>query len=333
MIIMKISCRISGVVLVILSALFFQSCKKGEIPVVMTNNIREITDVTALCGGTISSDGGLKVSTCGVCWSNDSSNLFVEKSEHTSDVSELNSFTSYITNLVPDSQYYVRAYCTNKAGTSYGKTISFSTKYLVNNIDHNPSISYGSTYDQDGNKYKTVGIGTQVWMAENLRVITFNDKKPIGGYCWYNDDVTSNKLNYGALYSWETVNTGKLCPAGWHVPTMGEIELLITNLGDDNIAGGKLKEAGTIHWKDPNTEAVNTSGFSALPGGYKEYTGGFKDMGNKGYWWSSTTITQKVTGVNLKRYCYMILYYDKGTAYWIPLNNGPQYNSVRCIKN
>ena len=88
------------------------------------------------------------------------------------------------------------------------------------------------------------------------------------GYCWYNNDENANKNIYGALYNWYTVNTGKLCPAGWHVQTNEEWGLLTTYLGGNNIPG-KLKEAGTAHWASPNTGATNESGFTAMPGGQR----------------------------------------------------------------
>ena len=159
--------------------------------------------------------------------------------------------------------------------------------------------------DIDGNVYHTVTIGTQVWMVENLKTSKYNDGTAIPlvtansawsalttpGYCWYNNDSTANRNTYGALYNWYAVNTRKLAPTGWHVPTDSEWTILTTSLGDTGIAGGKLKEAGTTHWDSPNTGATNTSGFSALPGGWRGGTSGsgaFYGVGIEGYWWSST---------------------------------------------
>jgi uncharacterized protein (TIGR02145 family) len=138
--------------------------------------------------------------------------------------------------------------------------------------------------DIEGNVYKTVIIGKQVWMAVNLKTTKYNDGKKIPlvtdntewtdvstpEYCWYNNDI-ANKEVYGALYNWYTVNTNKVCPKGWHVPT-----------------GGKLKETGTTHWKKPNTGATKSSGFTARAGGGRHEDGKFYDLGSKGYWWSST---------------------------------------------
>ena len=155
--------------------------------------------------------------------------------------------------------------------------------------------------DYDGNEYQTVFIGKQLWMAENLKTTTYDDGTPIpnvtgntewsylttGAYCWYNNEA-SYKDAYGALYNWYTVNTGKLCPTDWHVPTDSEWTTLTEYLGGMSVAGGKLKEVGTTHWDNPNTGATNESGFTALPGGYRLGYKSFKNIGNNGCWWSST---------------------------------------------
>ncbi len=161
--------------------------------------------------------------------------------------------------------------------------------------------------DIDGNGYETVTIGAQVWMVENLKTIRYNDGTAIRlvtgdsawgddttpgyhtaqGYCWYNNDSATYKNPYGALYNWYAVNTGKLAPVGWHVPTDSEWTVLTTYLGGDTVAGGKLKEAGTAHWSAPNTGATNETGFSALPGGGRP-GGEFQGIGDYGCWWSST---------------------------------------------
>ena len=156
--------------------------------------------------------------------------------------------------------------------------------------------------DVDGNVYKTVTIGTQVWMAENLKTTKYNDGTTIPlnpdvkaweelttpAYCWYDNDETANKDFCGALYNWHAVNTNKLCPTGWHVSTIEEWTTLITYLGGEDIAGGKLKETGTFHWKSPNTGATNETGFTALPGGYLHHLGTFKGNGGFNFWWTAS---------------------------------------------
>jgi uncharacterized protein (TIGR02145 family) len=150
--------------------------------------------------------------------------------------------------------------------------------------------------DIDGNKYTSVSIGTQIWLVENLKTTKCNDGAQITGatdntiwanlstpsYCWYNND-TSNKDAYGALYNWYAVNTGNLCPAGWHVPTYADIYELASYIGFTG--GGKLKEFGTMHWLSPNTGATNGTGFTALPGGLHYASGAFDSMGVRGEWW------------------------------------------------
>jgi len=106
-------------------------------------------------------------------------------------------------------------------------------------------------------------------------------------YCWYNNDAGTNKATYGALYNWYTVNTDKLCPTFWHVPSDDEWTTLTTYLGGESVAGGKLKETGITHWISPNTGATNETGFTALPGGYRYDYGTFLYIGYDGLWWSS----------------------------------------------
>ena len=167
--------------------------------------------------------------------------------------------------------------------------------------------------DIDGNVYQTVTIGTQEWMAENLRVTHYRNGDPIphvtdggtwrglssGAYCNYDNDG-GNVSTYGRLYNWYAVDDSRnIAPEGWHVPTDEEWKQLEMYLGmsqseaDDigyrgTYEGGKLKESGTTHWADPNTGATNESGFTALPGGYRGYDGYFHHMGYHAYFWSST---------------------------------------------
>jgi uncharacterized protein (TIGR02145 family) len=165
----------------------------------------------------------------------------------------------------------------------------------------NTDVTYGTLTDQDGNVYKTVTIGTQTWMAENLRTIKYNDGIPIpnvsdGGewvalttaaYCNYNNATGTDTIaTYGRLYNWYAVNTGKLAPEGWHVPTDAEWTTLTTYLGGQIVAGGKLKEIGITHWESLNTGATNESGFTALPAGHCSWAS--SGIGINGWWWSAT---------------------------------------------
>ena len=275
-------------VFLILSVIAY-SCRNEEIPVLTTTEITSITTTSVMSGGKIINDGGTEVISRGVCW-NSTGNPTIAN-ERTSDGSGSESFKSSITLLLPNTYYYLRAYATNGAGTGYGNELSFATL----------NITIGSVYDNDGNIYKTVSIGNQIWMAENLKTTRYNDNTSIPlvsdnnewrslispGYCWYNNDASKYKSTYGALYNWYTVATFKLCPVGWHVPTHGQWSILATYLGGESVAGDKLKEAGESHWIRPNARASNESGFTALPGGGR-IDGTFEDIGIAGGWWSST---------------------------------------------
>ncbi len=150
-------------------------------------------------------------------------------------------------------------------------------------IKFNSSLTYGTMTDQDGNTYKTIQIGDQTWMAENLRTTKYNDGTAIpnvtdveslktltsGAYINVNNRTEKDSiLLFGRLYNFYAVHTGILAPAGWHVATNADWTKLITFLGGENPAGGKAKETGTKHWKADNTGATNESGFTAIPAGY-----------------------------------------------------------------
>lgn len=161
-------------------------------------------------------------------------------------------------------------------------------------------INVVAVTDADGNVYQTVTIGTQTWMVENLRSTKYNDGTAIpnvtsasewsnlttGAYCNLNNTTRTDTITtFGRLYNWYAVNTGKLAPQGWHVPTDAEWTTLTTYLGGESVAGGKLKETGTTHWATPNTGATNETNFKALPGGSR---GRSFSVGKYGAWWSAT---------------------------------------------
>jgi uncharacterized protein (TIGR02145 family) len=195
--------------------------------------------------------------------------------------------------------------------------------------------------DIDGNVYKTVAIGTQTWMAENLKTTKYNDGSQIpdvtaksqwdnlttDAYCWYNNDAAANKATYGALYNWYAVDTKKLCPAGWHVPSDAEWTTLIEFLDGRDYAGGKMKEKGTTHWSAPNTDASDEYGFKALPAGDRYPGSGYEFWGIGEYCalWSSTSSTTTTAE-------FLEAYYDSGSTYQTGTNKRFGF-SVRCIKN
>jgi len=157
----------------------------------------------------------------------------------------------------------------------------------------------GTTVDIDGNSYNLIKIGTQTWFRENLKTTKYNDgiliPNVVDGYQWtYLTTDAFNVQAYGNLYNWYAINTGKLCPTGWHVPSSNEWKVLEDFLGGSYDAGGRLKEEGTVHWDEPNYGAINSSGFSALPAGFfsVEYLSGpislFDGLGYFTGFWSST---------------------------------------------
>jgi uncharacterized protein (TIGR02145 family) len=194
--------------------------------------------------------------------------------------------------------------------------------------------------DADNNTYNIIKISDQVWMTENLKTTKYNDGTNIPlvtdntawanldapGYCWYNNDSSSYAQIYGALYNWLTVEAGKLCPTGWHVPTDAEWTTLTDYVGGTSVAGGKLKETGITHWKSPNTGATNETGFTALPGGYRNYyEGAFNSIGNIGVWWSKSEYNTDSAWGRRMRYNYSDVSkagYDKAMGF-----------SVRCVRD
>jgi len=325
-------------ILFALSSVFLTNCKgDATIPVLSTNQATKVTQTTATSGGIISDDGGATVTARGVCWSTSQTPTIADNI--TSDGTGAGSFTSAISGLTANTTYYVRAYATNSAGTGYGSAMSFTTLEGNNGtIVFNPNITYGTMTDIDGNTYKTVTIGTQTWMAENLKVTKYNDGTAIpnvtdetawsslttGAYCNYNNDP-STAATYGRLYNWYAVNTGKLCPTGWHVPTDAEWETLREYLGGYEVAGGKLKETGTTHWNSPNEGATNASGFTALPGGGRYNDGTFDYIGDNGIWWSSTEGSTS----------YALGWYLNYNNYNLTYNNSSKVDgfSVRCVRD
>ena len=186
----------------------------------------------------------------------------------------------------------------NNSGNTTSDTTKTSNQTI---IKPGPNIT-----DGEGNTYKTVTIGKQTWMTENLKVSKYNDGTTIpnitdntqwqnnttGAWAYYNNDAANN-AKYGKLYNWyavsPTTNGNKnVCPTGWHVPTDAEWTVLTDYLGGTSVAGGKMKEVGITNWNSPNTDASNTSLFTGLPGGYRNYYGYYSNVGIYGYWLSLT---------------------------------------------
>lgn len=174
------------------------------------------------------------------------------------------------------------------------------TLFFGCNKDDDENLKTGTVTDYDGNVYNTVKIGNQWWMAENLKVTHYRNSDSIpnviarwyqlttGVYCNYNFD-TNNAVIYGSLYNWYAVNDSRnIAPEGWHIPSDNEWQTLVDYLGGDEVAGDKMRETGTTHWHNPNTGATNESGFTALPGGFRNNLGDFFGMSTDAKFWSST---------------------------------------------
>jgi uncharacterized protein (TIGR02145 family) len=244
-----------------------------------------------------------------------------------------------VTGLTNGTPYTFTVTATNASGIGPASSASNSVTPFV------------PVTDGDGNVYNTVTIGTQVWMKENLKTTKYNNGVTIPpvtdntswvnlitpGYCWYNNDASTYKNTYGALYNWYTVNTGILCPIGWHVPTVTEWTTLGAFLGGDDVAGGKMKEVDLTHWLSPNTGATNESGFTGLPGGLRgnnmfSYPNTFGEIGRRAFFWTSTEVpcgTGCDPAVPYRGLGYNFIFIDVSISADI-MNLG---FSVRCVKN
>ena len=194
------------------------SCNNKSGIIITTSDVSEITQTTAVSGGFIKAAKWGPVTARGVCWATTTDPTLAD--DKTSDGDQTGSFVSKLTGLQPGTDYYLRAYVTSSTDTVYGRNISFLTQ------------AYSTVTDVEGNVYNVVTIGNQAWMAENLRTTMYSDSTSIPlvkdeikwailstpAYCWYKNDEEAFKPTYGALYNWYSVNTGKLCPDGWHVP-------------------------------------------------------------------------------------------------------------------
>lgn len=273
-------------------------------PSLSTLSVSDITETSAKSGGNITDNGGGEITSKGLVWST-GSNPSLEN--HTGQIEEGPGggiFTSSITGLSPETTYYVRAYTTNSAGTSYGNDVMFET------FPEEDEIIYGQAIDVDGNLYKTVFIGQQEWFAENLRVKRYSDgssipgvgdhesftvwiEQPAGATTYFPYQYASGISSYnemikiyGRLYNWyAAVDERGLCPKGWRVPTDGDFtelrNFIILNydeITNDNI-GQALRScrqvnsplgdscATDVHprWNESDTYGTDQFGFSIIP--------------------------------------------------------------------
>jgi len=213
-------------------------------------------------------------------------------------------------------------------------------------LKFNPSVTYGSVTDIDGNTYKTVTIGDQTWMAENLRTSHYNDGSEIplvtvdtlwgklttAGFCWYSNNPSKYKSVYGALYNWYAVTNDSLdiAPEGWHVPTDADWVVLETYLGAGVLTDGRLTGGAFLKskegWNSPNLGADNSSGFTGMPVGFRDnQTGLFHNVDRYAFWWSATN-----SGASNAWYRGLGFDYANINRWAYNKNHGM---SVRCIQN
>ncbi len=291
---------------------------------VTTSAISAIKITSAKSGGNVTNNGGAAITEYGLVWGT-SLNPTTADNQNATGSAITGIFSCNMEFLAPNTTYHVRAYAINSAGTSYGADLNFTTVSTV-------------VTDVEGNSYNVIVIGDQIWMKENLKVTKLNDGTSITtnladtewgnitapAYCWPNNS-SGYKDVYGALYNWYTINTGKLCPEGWHVPNNDEWLTLIMYAGGTQTGGDKLKESGTTHWGSSNTGATNETGFTGLPAGERYNDGYFFGPGGLGLWWSSTE-QDNLNGM-------MEYIYSHVPVVSLGANYKPGGISVRCIKN
>lgn len=266
------------------------------------SSIKEVGTTTASINSEATANNGYNIVSKGACWSTSSNPTL--SNTNTNDGSGSGSFVSNLTSLTEGETYYVRGYTATTYDTVYSGELVVTAGDLL-------------LFDIDGNDYEIVQIGTQKWMAENLKTTKYNNSEPIvlatqdwhwsytrsAYYCWYENDSLQYADTYGALYNWYAVNTGNLCPDGWHVPTDEEWKTLEMELGMSQAEADNTQWRGTNEgsklggnselWTDgdlENDSEFSTSGFFALPGGWRHEDGYFMYEGYNGWWWSSNEI-------------------------------------------
>lgn len=310
-------------------------------PSISTLAVNNITANSAKCDVKILNNGGSPITTYGICYSESPNPSLLLSATFTTGSAVIDNFTHTLDALKSNTHYYVRSYATNAIGTTYGNELEFTTsEAATTEILFNDKLTYGSVSDVDGNTYKTITIGTQTWMAENLRSTKFRNGDAIPTTATVGQDISSeaspiyqwslgNTNVNGRLYTWFAATDARnVCPVGWHLPTDAEWTTLIGYLGGENIAGDKLREKGTVHWGTSyitnNGLATNESGFTALPAGSKE-TNGVYFPSNICVFWGSTS-NKPDSGVC--RQLWGNYSYVQRTN-----NNKKDGYSIRCIKD
>lgn len=286
--------------------------------IIQTTAITSITQNTATGGGNITFDGGLAITSRGVCWNTSGTPTIADNK--TNNGTGTGSFVSNLTGLIAKTKYYVRAYATNATGTVYGDEVFFTTPCA------------GTVTDIDGNSYCTVTIGSQTWMTSNLTVEHYRNGDPITAYSGVTDwayatsgrQFTFNINTYGTYYNWYAVNDSRgIAPAGWHVASKDEWNTLYATLGGNSSVAQKLK-MGFSTWYGGGS---NISGFSALPGGLLTDYAVLTDQGVNGYWWTSSSYTTPSRFNGIRFYLgddNTMQFTDRDRRYGMP---------VRCVKD
>jgi len=248
-----------------------------------------------------------------------------------SPLTEKDTVSGTIAGLTSNTLYHYRIKAENDLGIVYSTDSTFRT--VITGIT-------GTVTDSEGIIYNTIGIGYQTWMTVNLKGIIYRngtDSIPLvesdslwgtlttPAYCWYAGDSAANYNTYGALYNWHAVKTGNLCPTGWHVPTNDDVTVLVNYVGGSGVAGGLLKETGTVHWNSPNAGATDKYGFTARGAGKRAADGVFDFLKVEGNWWTATDYST----INASYFNIMFNYANSFQAYL----NKKTGMSVRCIKD
>lgn len=302
-------------------------------PVLVTSTITDIEAATAIGGGNILSDGNATITSRGVCWSTERNPTVNDDS--TQDGTGIGSWISQITRLNQDTTYYVRAYATTAIGITYGNELSFKTAKITYNSFNDP---------RDGNSYKSVTIGYQTWMAENLAYLPHvstdkSNAEPryyVVNYTESNVNEAKNTeeyLTYGVLYNWPAAKSS--CPDGWHLPSNYEWEQLESFIGmsenDIRKVGWRgtdegLKLKSKTGWSNEGN-GIDAYGFGALPAGGTNGVGGYFNIGQLGEWWSSSI------GMGDSYIDFRKLDYNESTVARYYTSSSGAGLSVRCLKD
>ncbi len=313
------------------------------VPILTTTPAADVAYTAVQSGGNITDNGKLEITARGIVWDTIQNPTIEKNNGKTTNENGTGEFTSNVWDLADGTTYYLRAYATNSEGTGYGEEISFKTK------------TFGKIADIEGNIYKTVIIGEQEWMAENLRVKMFPIGLPIPysenhkiwgnrldsdidlGYCYYNHDKSKAGTN-GALYTWETAMAGDtvdtenstyiqgICPQGWHIPSKAEwwqLKTYLTGKGY-NVVKSLSNKTGWKSYGEDVEDNNNRTGFSAMPVGFLSF-GDFVHEYYSTLWWT----TNKTSWISDSS-CLRLNYHYGFEYYGYPKSSG---NSVRCLKD